>query len=276
MMCAWDGLLEILPQRMRDEVDRVGSETLQQLRLRLGAQPELVLKGSSIWLNTISTEEDISYCIQSASRYSPWRAESLKEGYITASGGHRVGLCGLTLYRHGLAAGVREITSVCIRVARDYPGIAGQIPDNGSVLIIGAPGWGKTTLLRDLIRQRGKKEAVSVVDERGELFPNGFDTGLRTDILRGCKKGTALDQLLRTMGPSSLALDEITAEEDCAGLLRASGCGVTLLATAHAGSYDEYISRTVYRPLVEKSLFQWIVVLHPDKTYSINMGERMP
>lgn len=273
MMCAWDALLEILPQRMRCEVDRYGSETLQQLYFRLGACPELVLNGKSVWLDTVSTKEDIAFCIQSATRYSPWKAESIKEGYITAPGGHRVGLCGLTLYRNGHAAGLREVTSLCIRVARDYPGIAEQIPSHGSVLILGAPGWGKTTLLRDLIRQRGEREMVSVADERGELFPDGFDTGLRVNILRGCKKGAAMEQLLRTMGPSCLALDEITAEEDCLGLLRAFGCGVTLLATAHAGSYEEYLTRPVYKPLTESMLFQWIVVLHPNKTYSVKAGE---
>ena len=57
MMCAWDALLEILPQRMRCEVDRYGSETLQQLYFRLGACPELVLNGKSVWLHTVSTKD---------------------------------------------------------------------------------------------------------------------------------------------------------------------------------------------------------------------------
>lgn len=272
MMCAWDALLGILPQWLRQEVDEQGRYTLQELRLRQGAAPELVLKTGSIWMSCCCSREDIAFCIQSASRYSPWAADSIKRGYLTAPGGHRIGLCGLALYRDGQMTGLREITSLCIRIARDFPGIAAEAPVHGSVLILGAPGWGKTTLLRDLIRQRSQREAVAVVDERGELFPEGFDMGKRTDILRGCRKEEGLEQVLRTMGPSCIALDEITAEKDCQGLIRAAGCGVTLLATAHAGSLEEFLTRPVYRPLAEKNIFQWIILMHPDKSFT---AERM-
>ena len=272
MLCAWDALLEIVPRQMRSKVDTLGRYTLQELRLRQGAPPELVLSGGSRWLDMACRREDIGFCIQAASRYSPWAAESIRRGFLTAPGGHRLGLCGLALYRDGRMTGMREITSVCIRVARDFPGIACNAPMHGSVLILGAPGWGKTTLLRDLIRQRSEYETVSVVDERGELFPQGFDTGKRTDILRGCRKGEGLDQLLRTMGPGCIALDEITAREDCEGLIRAAGCGVTLLATAHAGSLEDYLTRPVYSSLWKTGIFDWVLLMHPDKRFT---AERM-
>lgn len=268
MMCAWDALLGILPRRMRQEVDEQGRYIMQELRLRQGSPPELVLKGESKWMDCRCSREDIAFCIQAASRYSPWAADSVKKGYLTAPGGHRIGLCGLALYRNGQMTGLREITSLCIRVARDFPGIAKKAPMDGSVLILGAPGWGKTTLLRDLIRQRSLRETIAVVDERGELFPEGFDTGRRTDILRGCRKEEGLEQVLRTMGPGCIALDEITASEDCNGLLRAACCGVTLLATAHAGSLNEFLTRPVYKPLADKNIFQWIILMHPDKSFT--------
>lgn len=275
MMCAWDALLEILPQQMRYPVDKAGRFTLQELRMRQGAPPELVLGKESLWLDLCCSREDIAFCIHSASRYSPWAAESIQNGYLTAPGGHRVGVCGLSLYRNGKLSGVREITSLCIRVARDFPGIAEKTPRDGSVLILGAPGRGKTTLLRDMIRRRSQQEAIAVVDERGELFPEGFDTGKRTDILRGCRKGEGVEQVLRTMGPECIALDEITSSEDCAGLLRAAGCGVKLLATAHAGSMEEFLSRPIYKPLVDRRIFQWIVMMHPDKSYTAERLEAL-
>lgn len=272
MMCQWDELLGILPRWMRQPVDGLGRYSLQELRLRQGAPPELVLGDGSRWLDRPCGREDLGFCIQAASRYSPWAAESVKKGYLTAPGGHRLGLCGLALYRGGTMTGLREITSVCIRVARDYPGIAKDAPMTGSVLILGAPGWGKTTLLRDLVRQRSRLQPVAVVDERGELFPEGYDTGARTDVLRGCRKGEGIDMVLRTMGPSVIALDEITAQEDCRGLLRAAGCGVTLLATAHAGCREEFFTRSIYSDLVEKGIFSWLIVMKPDKSFTV---ERM-
>jgi len=268
MMCAWESLLGILPQWMREDVDRQGRYGMQEFRMRINSPPELVLSGESKWLNMPCKKEDIIFTIQAASQYSPWTAESMKKGYLTSKGGHRLGLCGLALYRNGQISGLREITSVCVRVARDFPGIAESAPTKGSVLILGAPGWGKTTLLRDLIRKRSSQETVVVVDERGELFPDGFHTGLRTDILRGCRKAEGIQQALRTMGPGCIALDEVTAQEDCSALVRAVGCGVQLLATAHAGSLDEFLRHPVYKPLADKKVFQWILMLGPDKRYT--------
>ena len=267
MMCAWDKLMEIIPPRMREPVNRMGRDTMQEFRIRESFPPELVLQKSSHWLDDKCSREDIAFCLQSASRYSPWAADSLKKGYLTAPGGHRIGVCGQTLYQKGQMMGIREPSSLCIRVARDFLGVGDRAPQEGSVLILGAPGWGKTTLLRDLIRQRSRTQAVAVVDERGELFPEGFDRGCRTDILQGCRKAEGVQQVLRTMGPACIAVDEITAGEDCAGLLQAVGCGVTLLATAHAASTEEFIRRPLYRSLADKGIFQWFLIMHPDKSY---------
>ena len=272
MMCAWDEFLNIVPPRFRERVDRLGRYTLQELRLRQGAPPELVLPGAARWLEEPCTREDIGYCIQSASRYSPWTAESIRRGFLTAPGGHRLGLCGLALYRGGVMTGLRDITSVCIRVARDFPGIAQDAPMTGSTLILGAPGWGKTTLLRDLVRQRSRYQTVSVVDERGELFPQGLNTGIRTDILRGCRKPEGLVMVLRTMTPGCIALDEITEPEDCLGVIQAANCGAELLATAHGVSVEEFCSKALYAPLVEKGIFRQILLLKQDKSFTM---ERM-
>lgn len=273
MTCAWKQLLAILPPELGREVDSLGRETAQEIRLRRGSPPELVTGEGSRLLSGMVTAQDLRFILNTASRYSPWSATTMAQGYVTAPGGHRIGLCGTAICRDGTFQGIQEIRSVCIRVARDYPGIAGKAAQvRGSVLILGAPGWGKTTLLRDLIRLRARQEAVSVVDERGELFPEGFDQGRRMDILSGCPKATGVEIVLRTMGPNCIAVDEITAERDCDALVQASNCGVWLLATAHAASGSDYRSRTVYHRLVEHRIFNTLLVLHADKTYHV---ERM-
>lgn len=273
MMCAWSELLGILPQKLRRDVDRAGKESLRELRLRMGASPELVTGAGSQWLSGAISREDLSFVVNAASRYSPWAAATIAQGYLTAPGGHRIGLCGEAVCRTGTMEGIREITSLCIRVARDFPGIAGNADaSKGSVLILGAPGWGKTTLLRDLIRQRGQREQVSVVDERGELFPVGFPRGKRVDVLSGCPKAEGILTVLRTMGPASVAVDEITEEKDCMALLQASNCGVHLLATAHATSLQDIRSRKIYRTLLENHVFDTFWVLHRDQSYCV---ERM-
>lgn len=270
MMCAWNDLLSILPPRLRREVDNLGRDNLQELRLRVNGPPELVLSGKSVWLGTKIGLEDLTYCVNASSKYSPWAASSAAKGYITAPGGHRIGLCGEAVCKNGEMAGIRKVTSLCIRVARDFPGIGDKAKDIlGSILILGAPGWGKTTLLRDLIRQLSDRgDHICVIDERGELFPGEcFRQGKRTDVLTGCGKAEGIHMALRTMGPSCIAVDEITEDTDCQGIIQAFGCGVRLIATAHASSMEDFQSRPVYSSLQRLGIFDTALVLCPDKSW---------
>ncbi len=275
MRCAWDAFLGILPQWMRYEVDKRSSSTLQELRLRLHKPPELITADNHFYLGRSVTEEDLQFCINTASRYSPWAAQSVKDGYITAPGGHRIGLCGQASVSQGHMVGIRVPNSLCLRVARDFPGIgAGAEALKGSVLIVGRPGSGKTTLLRDLIRLRSESRegSVGVVDEKGEIFPVSnhaacFDTGKRTDVISGCTKAQGVDMILRNMGPTTIAVDEITAEEDCKALANAGWCGVDLIATAHARDKKELYSRQIYKPIIAQKLFSHLLVLRQDKSW---------
>ena len=277
MMCAWKELLSILPIRMRSEVDELGRDTLQELRLRSGLPPELVRSCGYIRLKRKAEPEDLHYIVNAASRYSPWSAATSAQGFLTAQGGHRIGLCGDAVVQGGNVTGFRQVKSLCIRVARDLPGLAERLKgEQGSILIIGSPGTGKTTLLRDLIRQRSEfgPGSVGVVDERGELFPScgTFATGNRTDVLTGCSKHQGIEMLLRTMGPATIAVDEITAAQDCDALIKGAWCGVRLLATAHASSKQDLLSRAVYKPLVHSRIFDTLVILRTDKSWR---AERM-
>ena len=279
MRCAWDAYINLLPHWMRETVDKQGRDNLQELRLRIDIPPEMITANGSIWLSREVRSDDIQFCINSASRYSPWTTATSAQGYITAEGGHRIGVCGDAVVSDGVMSGIRTPLMLCLRVARDYPGIAGNLAQTKrSVLIIGRPGSGKTTLLRDLIRSYSNSgTCVAVVDERGELFPivrgtSCFPRGNRTDVLTGCSKNQGIDAVLRCMNPGIIAVDEITAEKDCCSLIHAGWCGVQLLATAHAGSIEELYTRPVYKSIINSKLFDTLLVLQADKSWTM---ERM-
>ena len=273
MKCAWKELLAVLPSRLRGEVDRHGAADLWEIRIRLDRPTELVGSRGSVWLSDRTVAEEIKFVINTASRYSPWAAQTVSRGYITAPGGHRIGLGGELAVHDGRVTGLREPTSLCIRVAHDVTGIGKPFGNlHGSVLIIGPPGSGKTTLLRDLCREISKRETVAVVDERGELFPAGYDRGRALDVLALCPKPAGIDMSLRTLGPTVIAVDEITGEEDAQSLLRAGWCGVRLVATAHASSLEDLKKRPIYRSIWDNHLFEHLLICRRDKSRGV---ERM-
>ena len=253
-------LLAILPQRLRQE----DYDDVNEVRLRLGKPPRLVTGSRWRDLEGSVDEGELRFVLNAASRYSPWTAGSLRDGYLTAPGGHRIGVCG---------EGNREVITVpdslCIRLARDVRGIAAGLPTDKSLLLLGPPGSGKTTLLRDLIRLISRSAMVSVVDERRELFPQGFFRGENTDVLSGVDKPRGIDMVLRSMGPQVIAMDEVTSKADCEALLRAAWCGVRLIATAHADSVRDLRQRAVYRPLVQTGLFSQAAVLDAHRSWHL-------
>lgn len=266
-----DQLRTILPQRIRPLLPEEEIGDLTEIRMRIGRPMQLTYLRRQSSVGEPITTEDLSFVVNTACRYSPWNARSIHQGYLTAPGGHRIGLCGETA-----GDGMRTVTSLCIRVAKDLHGISGRIPVQDSILILGAPGSGKTTLLRDYIRRISGSPmgSVCVVDERGEIFPFSggkmcFDPGNGTDVMTGRSKAEGIDCVIRAMGPKWIAVDEITRPADCDALVQALWCGVKVVATAHAASVRDLFSRPVYRPIVDSGVFSTAVVLHTDKSYHL-------
>ena len=197
---------------------------------------------------------------------------------MTVEGGHRIGICG---YGVPSGDGIQTLvapSSLNIRVAHEVRGCAQKLYPHlkQSTLLLGPPGSGKTTLLRDAIRLLSDREKVVVglADERGELSAavrgtSQLNVGSRTDVLVNVPKAQAVMMLLRTMNPAWIALDEITAEEDMLAIEQAAYCGVKLLATAHGADLSDLEKRPLYRKLMGTAVFQQVVVLNRDKSYTV-------
>jgi stage III sporulation protein AA len=216
--------------------------------------------------------------------------EELRRGYITVSGGHRVGLAGRTILDQGHVKQIRDVSSFNIRVAREIQGVGQDILPNivdpivGNIhhtLIISPPQHGKTTLIRDLARLisagewgsrnsflSGKK--VGIVDERSELaacvkgVPR-FDVGPRTDVLDGCPKAEGMMMMIRSLSPEVLIVDEIGREEDAYAIHEAVHTGIRVLATAHGANYEDVLRRPVLKQLISEGLFMRYVILQRRK-----------
>ncbi len=253
------------------EIEEVRLSVGQPLRLRFARQER------ELWpvAGRTTVEEVLQRaCYQSAYAYN----DTIRQGYVTIEGGHRIGICGFGVTDRDTVSTIRSPSSLCIRVAHEVLGCANALIEtlDRSTLILGPPGSGKTTLLRDAVRQLSDKlrYRVGLADERGELSATvdavaGLQVGGRTDVLVNVPKDKALMMLLRTMNPQWLALDEITAPADLSAMEQAVYCGVRLLATAHGEDMEDLRRRPLYQKLLATGVFRQVVLLSRDKSYVI-------
>lgn len=221
----------------------------------------------------IAEKSDLKQMLELMSDYSIYSLEEeLKGGFITLKGGFRVGITGRCICENKGIKAVRYINSINIRICREVKGCADtafyitQKYDLKNILIISPPNCGKTTFLRDFIRQLSNKgNNIGVVDERSEIGGSYMgdiqnDVGLRTDILDRCPKKEGIFMLLRSMSPKYIAVDEITYT-DIEPLCEAVGTGSGIICTAHAEGIEDIKNKKSFDEIRKKELFELYIVL---------------
>ena len=238
----------------------------REVRLRPG-QPVVAILPEGIWRGSHAlSPEEVTRAAQALTGYAlAAHGADAANGYLPLPGGHRLGVCGV--FGPG---GLREIVSLCVRVAHEIKGVGESVFPlirGRHTLIVGPPGAGKTTLLRDLIRLYALSGLqVGVADCRGEIAAcrNGMpqlDVGPMTDAVSGMAQEKALPLLIRSMAPQVLAADEIGGEKDAQALLEAARCGVAVLTSAHGENAEDVKRRPSLNALFREGLFDAFVTL---------------
>lgn len=258
-----EGVLAMLPAHVAAAIrQNAPAEGVSEIRLRLNGQASLTTGRGNVILPVRMTREDMETALRNLCERSLYaKAGTICDGFITAAGGYRVGVCGRAVVRDGEIVSVAQISSLNIRVPRAIPGCADRLwrimRSQGfrrGALVWSVPGMGKTTLLRELSRllASGRDACrVAVVDTRSEL---GTDAGL-ADVLTSYPRSKGIEIAKRTLAPQIIVCDEIAGEEDCLAILEAYHAGITVCASAHASSYRSLMASKQMQMLRSSGVF---------------------
>ena len=270
-----------LVRLIEEEGGRVGRtpfEEIEEVRLRADNAVCFTVGGRNVPSGIRLTAGDVSSVLDCLCRGSLYAYEQeIRQGYLSLPDGIRVGVAGDAAAEGGRLLGVRHVTSLCIRLPHPHPGVGYGVArllreriESGSpagVLIYGAPGVGKTTLLRSaasLLSSPPRALRTVLVDTRRELGTGHGGNGCCLDVLSGYPRALGVEIAVRTLNAQVIVCDEVGSAEDADALIAAHRGGVPLLCSAHAGDMRELWSRPGLRAMLEAGLFSCCVGIERD------------
>lgn len=261
-------------------------DDIEEIRIR--AERPLVIRTflEEIVTEYIVTTEDILTSLERICENSVYTYQNqICGGFITVTSGHRVGITGNAVIEDGRIININYISSLNFRISREVIDCSRPLLnyiidyENNTVrntLIVSPPGAGKTTILRDLVRNISngfngfKGLNVGLVDERGEIAAmyKGVaqnDIGIRTDVIDNVPKVIGMRLLIRSMAPQVIVADEIGGEDETDTINYAVCSGVSGIFTAHGNTFNDLLLNPTLNNLIKLNIMQRIIFLENKK-----------
>ena len=274
-------VMRALPYRLSDEIRRttLGCR-IEEIRMRAGRRCSLVVSGKNLMLDTVLDRAELESVLEGMCQGSLYAfSDTINQGYISLPDGVRVGVCGRAGCEGDRIIGIYEVSSLSVRIphksrpqGEEICRLLDSFERTQGVLIYSPPGIGKTTLLRSVAlmlssgawREGAAPLRTVVIDTRGELAFANEGRDLCLDVLSGYPRRRGIEIATRCLNAEVIICDEIGDYEEAMSLVASHNCGVPLIASAHAGSVEQLLSRTGLRLLHEAKIFGAYVGIERD------------
>lgn len=281
-------MTKYFPKHIKEALENNISEEevniIEEIRIRINLPIIVKLEEKEKIIDYKVSTEDINYIFQKICENSIYAYQNqIANGFVTIKGGNRVGIVGTAVVQNGKVTNLNYVSGLNFRIAQEIIGCSNKIMPNiirgetiYNTLIIAMPGMGKTTLLRDIIRNLSngftdgntkiKGQNISVIDERGEIsatYRGGSqnDLGIRTDVLNDIPKAIGMKMAIRSMAPQIIAADEIGSVDDVNAIQYAICCGIKGIFTAHGNSVEDVKKNTELKSLIDNKIFEKFIII---------------
>jgi stage III sporulation protein SpoIIIAA len=242
-----DALLQILPTHVRDVIKELGEgEKLIEIVMDLGRCPEARFTDHEIILSEQEvTQDDIDHMVQRIGKFMGDNRAGIERTL------HRISAI---LNRQG------RIIGLTCRVGRAVFGtvdIVRDILESGqSLLLLGRPGVGKTTILREAARILAEKKRVIIVDTSNEIAGDGdiphpaIGRARRMQVAKPSLQHEVMIEAVENHMPEVIIIDEIGRQLEAEAARTIAERGVQLVGTAHGVNLENLLLNPTLSDLV--------------------------
>ena len=242
-------LLEVLPQRVKGRL--LNAENLAELLevvLDLGRVPEARFPAGDVILDDREvSREDLDYLVRQVGDFGDDNRAGMERTL------HRISAI---RNRQG------QVVGITCRAGRAISGAIKIIEDlalaNKNILLLGRPGVGKTTMLREVARVLADeaRKRVVIVDTSNEIAGDGdvphpaIGHARRMQVATPTRQHGVMIEAVENHMPEVIIIDEMGTEEEAAAARTIAERGVQLIATAHGNTLDNLILNPTLSDLV--------------------------
>ena len=241
-----DAIIDILPPRVRKVCSRLNKNDIIEVVLDLGRLPEIRMTNS--WQDVIGEivkEDDLQLVTKNLSAFGT---------------DNRAGIPA-TLHRiSAIRAKTGEVIGLTCRFGRAIQGTADLVKDiiesGSSILILGAPGVGKTTILRETARILAEQKRVVIVDTSNEIAGDshvphyGVGRARRMPVAKSNLQHEVMIEAVENHMPEVIVIDEIGTEAECLAARTIAERGVQLIGTAHGKTLENLMANPTLSDLI--------------------------